>query len=184
MSSVLHGLTWEDIKDLPETAGRTEIVDGELVLSPAPSSRHQEIATALGALIYPFVKRNRLGRFFSSPVHVILAPRVNYEPDLCFVAAERAELLEGPALVGPPDLAIEILSESNPAHDKVTKLRHYEQYGVREYWIADPQAEHITVYSLDTRGRYEKLGDFAPGQPTSSRILDGLKLDPADVFSP
>ena len=86
MSSALKNLTWADIRDLPEDAGRTEIIDGELYFAPVPSERHQRIATALGAAIYPHVRRLGLGKFYSSAVHVILAPHVNFEPDLCFFA--------------------------------------------------------------------------------------------------
>ncbi len=181
MPSVLQALTWEDIKDLPESAGRTEIVDGELVLSPTPSRRHQEAATNLGVVITPFVKRHKLAKFYSSAVHVILAPHVNFEPDLCFVARGRTDLGPPPALDGPPDLAIEILSPGNRRHDLVTKLRNYEQYGVREYWIVDLDSERISVYKL-LNDRYAEPESFGPGEAVDSTVLAGLGLDPADVF--
>ena len=181
MPVIAKKLTWDDIKDLPEDAGRTEIVDGDLVMAPAPSYRHQDIATALGAKIYPFVKEHTLGKFFSSAVHVILADHVNYAPDLCFVADSRLDLLKAPVIQGPPDLIIEIMSESNRTHDTVVKFSHYEQYGVREYWLVDPRDDHIHVYSLQ-QGSYVSLGAFAAGGRVETRVLEGLDLDPAEIF--
>ena len=181
MPVIAKKLTWDDIKDLPEDAGRTEIVDGDLVMSPAPSSRHQRIATALGAKIYPFVRQKQLGEFFSSAVHVVLAQHVNYEPDLCFVSHGRLDLVQELVIEGPPDLIVEIMSESNRAHDTVVKFHHYEQYGVREYWIVDPRDDRIHVHSLQD-GSYISLGAFATGELVKTRVLSGLDLDPAEIF--
>ena len=181
MPVIAKKLTWDDIKDLPEDAGRTEIVDGELVMASPPSDRHQEIATALGAKIYPFVKTRGLGKFYSSPVHVILADHVNYEPDLCFLASAHLDLVRSPVIEGPPDLVIEILSERTRQHDRVVKFHHYEQYGVREYWLVDPRDDRIHVYSRK-EGSYVSLGTFAPGECVETGVLQGLDLDPAEIF--
>ena len=182
MSVMVKKLTWDDIKDWPEHHGRTEIVDGELVMSPVPLRRHQKICMRLGARIEAFVEQTDLGEFYSLPVHVILAEDVNYEPDLCFIAKNRLHLLQDPASVdGPPDLIIEVISESNRTHDTVVKFRDYERYGVREYWIVDPREEHIRVYFLDG-GKYASLGVFGRGDRVQSRVLAGLDLDPAGIF--
>ena len=170
MPVIAKKLTWDDIKDLPEDAGHTEIVDGDLVMAPPPSYRHQRIATALGAKIYPFVRENQLGEFFSSPVHVILADHVNYEPDLCFVAGSRSDLLKAPVIQGPPDPIIEIISESNRTHDTTVKFHYYEQYGVREYWIVDPCENSGHVYRLQ-KGSYVALGAFAAGERVETGLL-------------
>ena len=111
MSVATKKLTWDDIKDFPEYHGRTEIVDGTLVMSPVPSGRHQEICTLLGAHITPFVRSRDLGKFYSSPLHIVLAEHVNYEPDLCFISKHRLANPIGAAFFGPPDLIIEIISE-------------------------------------------------------------------------
>ena len=74
MSVAAKKLTWDNIKDWPEDAGRTAIVDGELVRSSTPTTRHQKICALLGAEIFLFVRQNNLGEFLSSPMHVILAP--------------------------------------------------------------------------------------------------------------
>jgi Uma2 family endonuclease len=181
MPVIARKLTWDDIKDLPEDAGRTEIVDGDLVVSPSPSWSHQAIATALGAKIYPFVRDNELGRFFSSPVHVVLSKHGNYEPDLCLLSRDRLHLLRGAVIDGPPDLIIEIISDDNRTHDTVVKFRDYERYGVAEYWLVDPRERVIRVYFLEGRS-YKEAGAFSAGENVVTRKLNGLALDPGGIF--
>ena len=181
MPVIANTLTWDDIRDLPEDAGRTEIVDGDLVVSPSPSWNHQGIATTLGAKIYPFVRNHQLGRFFSIPVHVVLAEHVNYEPDLCLLSRDRLGMLQGAVIQGPPDLMIEIISDDNRTHDTVVKFRDYARYGVAEYWLVDPRSRLIRVCSLDGES-YQDIGSFAPGERVQTNKLNGLILDPSEIF--
>lgn len=183
MSIVLAGkLTWDDIKDLPESAGKTEIVDGELRVSPIAGLAHQRAATRLTVKIGPFVAERSLGEFFGSPVHVILDEHVNFEPDLCFVSKKRKSILRETVIKGAPDLVIEIVSESNRKRDEITKFRYYEEFGVGELWLVDLRDRLIRVYALNER-RYSGVGDFGPGESILSPTLTGLELDPADVFA-
>lgn len=181
MSTALKKLTWADIKDLPESHGRTELVEGELVVSPTPSLRHQIICRRLGAVLAPFVDSRGLGHFFDRPIHVIFSEHVHYEPDLCFISKERRVDLDAAYFEGPPNLIIEVISESNRSHDTVVKYRDYERFGVPEYWLVDPREEHIRVFALE-KGAYRMLGVFGPGEPVASRVLEGVELDPAAIF--
>ncbi len=181
MSVPLKKLTWDDIKDWPEDHGRTEIVDGQLVLSPLPSGRHQKICMNLGLVVVPFTRQHDLGEFYSLPLHVILAEHVHYEPDLSFISKERLHIIQDPVVQGPPDLIMEVISESNRSHDTVVKFGDYEHYGVREYWLVDPRDEHIRIFSLES-GKYVLLGAFGRGDQIVTRVLAGLSLDPAQVF--
>ena len=182
MSVAAAKLTWDDIKDRPEDAGRTEIVNGELVLSPTPASRHQEICTLLGVEIVPFVKKRDLGWMLSSPMHTILALHAHYEPDLCFIRKNRLAIIKENFIDGPPDLAIEVISESNRTHDTVVKFNDYARYGVEEYWLVDPREEEISTWTL-SGGTYELMGRARRGDRVASRVLDGLDLDPANVLA-
>lgn len=74
--------TWDDIKDWPESANRTEIVDGELVVSPVPGNKHNYAATVLASRISHWVFANGLGRFFAQPFDVVLAPDLAFQSDL------------------------------------------------------------------------------------------------------
>jgi Uma2 family endonuclease len=182
MGVAVRKLSWDDIKDLPESAGRTEIVDGELIMSPTAGSRHQQICTALGAELFAHVRENAIGVLFSSPAHVILSKHTHYEPDLCFVAAANRSMIQDAFIEGAPDLIIEVISESNRSHDTVVKFRDYARFGVREYWLVDPRENLISTWQLQG-DRYELLGRAAPGARVTSRVLPELELDPAQVLA-
>lgn len=181
MTTAVHKLTWEDIRDFPETAGRTELVAGELIVSPIPATRHQEVCTKLGIELGLFVRDRDLGTFFSSPTHVILDKHVHYEPDLSFVAKERGLIIAENYIEGPPDLIIEVISESNRTYDTVVKYESYERYDVSEYWLVDPREQHIRVYSLQSSG-FVPLGIFSAGDRVESKVFAELHLDPADAL--
>jgi Uma2 family endonuclease len=182
MGVAVRKLTWEDIKNLPESHGRTEIVDGELIMSPTAGSRHQQICSALGAELYAHVRENRIGVLFSSPAHVILAEHTHYEPDLCFVASQRRSIIKESYIEGAPDLIIEVISESNRSHDTVVKFRDYARFGVREYWLVDPRENVISTWRLH-EDHYELLARAAPGVKVTSQVLPSLPLDPARVLA-
>jgi Uma2 family endonuclease len=181
MSVAIKKLTWDDIKDWPESHVRTELVDGRLMMSPVPARRHRRISQRLGRVVEPFVESRDLGEFYDGPINTVLDQHVHYEPDLCFIAKDRLRLWDPVAFHGPPDLVIEVISESNREHDTVTKFRDYARYGVREYWLADPAANEIQVWALES-GQYSAVGTFRRGQRVTSRVLEGLRLDPAQVF--
>ena len=181
MSVALKKLTWDDIRDLPETHERTELIDGEFVVTPIPSRQHQRICSKLGKLVERFVLERDLGEFYMHPIHVALSEHFQYEPDLCFIGKGRDDDPESPIFSGPPDLVIEVISESNRTHDTVVKYRDYERFGVREYWLVDPREQHIRVFALEGK-EYVSLGVFGRGDMVVTRVLDGLTLDPAQVL--
>jgi Uma2 family endonuclease len=182
MGVAVKRLSWDDIKDLPESAGRTEIVDGELIMSPTAGSRHQQICSLLAVELGLHVRSGLLGVLFSSPMHVILATHTHYEPDLCFVARERRSIIQESFISGPPDLVIEVISESNRTHDTVVKFRDYARFAVSEYWLVDPRENLISTWRL-VGDPYELLGRAGSGDLVTSRVLPELRLDAAQVLA-
>jgi Uma2 family endonuclease len=173
--------TWDEIKDWPESNVRTELVDGELVVSPSPTPRHQDTVLRLTLCLSEHLKEKNLGKLFLGPLDVVLDEAVVYQPDLFFITEARIAVSQSEKFEGPPDLAIEVISEHNRSHDTSVKFRHYEQYGVREYWMVDHRDQHIRVYSL-ADGKYELVGAFEAGSQLKSMVLPEFKLDPADVL--
>jgi len=108
------------------------------------------------------VREKRVGVLFSSPIHVILSKHTHYEPDLCVVAAQRRSIIQEAYIEGPPDLIIEVISESNRSHDTVVKFHDNARFGVREYWLVDPRENLISTWRLQG-DHYELLGRTAPG---------------------
>ncbi len=181
MAVAAKAYTWDDIKDWPETAERTEIVHGDLIVSPSPSDPHAGANTELGLALGAYVKQHRLGRMYIAPMDIVLAPDVVYEPDLCFVHRDRLDVIQHTHIAGPPDLTVEIICESNRSHDTVVKFADYARYGVKEYWLVDSREQTISTYALSGT-EYQLLTHASGDDVVVSRVLDGLQLRAADVF--
>jgi Uma2 family endonuclease len=88
---------------------------------------------------------------------------------------------------GAPDLVVEVLSPGSLRLDQFVKFGAYERAGVREYWLADPKARDVIVYSLPANGNgreYVELGQFGPGEKLTSSVLAGLEVAVDDLFAP
>ena len=99
------------------------------------------------------------------------------EPDILFVAKENLDRIKKNRLVGPADLAVEIVSPESRKSDRQTKFLEYEQAGVKEYWLIDPEREQVDFYRLNERGVYQTV-PLAEGV-FRSEVLKGLELDTA-----
>ncbi|MGH7343054.1 MAG: Uma2 family endonuclease, partial [Candidatus Rokuibacteriota bacterium] len=140
------GLTYEDYVGLPDDGRRYEILDGELEVSPAPAPKHQAVSRNLVILLHGHVQPRGLGSVYYAPIDVILARDSILQPDLVFIASRRPSIVTERAIEGPPDLAIEILSPWSDRRDRVAKAELYARYGVRHYWIVDPETRKLEMY--------------------------------------
>lgn len=106
------------------------------------------------------------------------------EPDLLFVATSRASIITENNIQGPPDLVVEILSESTRRTDEIIKRKLYERYGVPEYWIVDPELNTVKVYRLIGE-RYDRVAELAEesGHELTTPLLPGLRISLAAVFA-
>lgn len=151
--------TYDDYCTLPEDMSRRyELFHGDLYMVPAPTTRHQRVLRRLLGIIDRHVTAMELGEIFVAPVDVILGQgdaREVAQPDIVFIAEARRELIKLHGIEGAPDLAVEILSPGTEGRDRGYKLKMYARYGVREYWIVDPEAQTVDVY-------LSRLDDFAP----------------------
>jgi len=142
--------TYSEFARLP-TSGSTrhEIIDGELVETPAPTSRHQEIVSYLLWRLYDFAREHGLGKVFPAPLDVLFAEGDYLEPDVIFVKDAHTHLITDRGVEGPPDLVVEVLSPSTEARDRGVKLERYRFYGVPEYWVVDPDTRTLEVWDLE-----------------------------------
>ena len=164
---------------LPESEGRVqELLDGELVVSPTGIWRHSRIIGQLQAQLSAQVDARRLGQTATQQT-VILDERNAPQPDVAVIVAERLHILQRGYPRGAPDLAIEVLSPSNRAHDLVRKKRIYERLSVREYWIVDGDTETVTRFFLH-RGRYGKCE--VRSRSIRLRILPQVRVDLASIW--
>ena len=158
-------LTYEDYCAAPADK-RYELLDGELIMVPAPNLRHQTVNAEIYAQLRQFIKNQALGTLLYAPCDVLLSETDVVQPDLLFVSREREHLLSGGQNVqGAPDLVVEILSPSTAERDRNDKRALYGRHGVTEYWLVDPIAETVQIHRLEgevllptrTFGREETL---------------------------
>jgi Uma2 family endonuclease len=169
-------LSYDDfLREAPDGSS-LEWVDGRVIeLSPV-SDRHQDLQGFLAALLRHWVEVKRCGVVRAAPFQMKTAPHLaGREPDVLFLATEHLGRLRKNHVAGPADLAIEIVSPESRARDKVEKLREYEEGGVREYWLLDPDARSIEIRLLGDDGRYGLVPPDADGV-LHSRVLEGLWL--------
>ncbi|HET6567019.1 MAG TPA: Uma2 family endonuclease [Rhodothermales bacterium] len=174
--------TYDDLREMPESMERMEIIDGELYMSPsAHVMRHQN---AVGNLFFAFrswVEAHDLGKVFVAPADVVLSQDRVVQPDVFFVSKERLHTV-GAFVSEVPDLVIEVVSPSSAVYDRKTKFALYEESGVPEYWLVDPEDQSIDVYALRENG-YEQIGYFTGDEQARSELLDGFTVEVDTVFS-
>ena len=159
---------------------RYEIINGELLMSPAPDTWHQTWLSQLHVLLTLFVKGKRLGRVFIAPVDVVLDQENTVQPDLIFVAAANVDIVQRRALFGVPDLLVEMVSPSSVRRDRYDKRELYARFGVKEYWIGDPANRAFEILTL-AAGRYELHSSAEERGKVSSLLLPGFEFDLSEL---
>ena len=174
-------LTYEDYCAAPAD-NRYELLDGELIMVPAPNTRHQRVNAEIYAQLRQFIKERSLGTLLYAPCDVLLSDTVVVQPDLLFVSREREHTITAENVRGAPDLVIEILSPSTSDKDRGIKREIYGRHGVTEYWLVDPVAETVSIHR-QRAGVLAATRTFGREQTLRSPLLSGLELHPDDVFS-
>ncbi len=165
---------------LPETNRIIELSKGRLIITPAPTTQHQDISGKLHLLIGNFVLSNNLGKVCYSPLDVRLWPGTIREPDIVFMSKEHKDRITK-KYWGVPDLAVEILSESTEYQDRTEKFDEYAKAGILEYWIIDPDKKVIEVFTL-VEEAYVLFGKWKSGEIAHSKLLDGFQVSVDSIF--
>ena len=178
--------TYEDLLQMPDDGRHYEILGGELVVNAAPVPRHQRVAFRLATILDAHVEANRLGVVYTSPIDVVFTQQWVVEPDVLYICNARKSIVGKTNVVGAPDLAVEVLSDSTRKKDEVIKRRAYEDFGVGEYWIVDPLLESIKIYRRNASGKYERVEDISTeteGATINSPLFPELQISLARVFA-
>lgn len=173
-------LTHADYLLFPDDGQRHELLDGEHYVTAAPRLRHQRISQNLSDALSPFARQHRLGSVFVAPLDVILSDHDVVQPDLMFISNERREI-EQDWVRGAPDLVVEILSPSTRARDEGLKRRIYEERGVREYWVVDPEAEAVRIWRFEEDPQADPTHLDREAELTTP-LLPELRLPVARIF--
>ena len=137
-----------------------EIINNQIFMSPSPLLKHQKILNKINNQLYNFFEANGLGEVFTAPLDVYLDETSNaVQPDIIVVLKENFKIInENGPIHGIPDLLVEILSPNNKEYDLIKKKDLYEHFGIKEYWIVDPETKLALVYKLQ-EGKYQSIGD-------------------------
>ncbi|NBC17308.1 MAG: Uma2 family endonuclease [Bacteroidetes bacterium] len=173
--------TYDDLREMPETMDRYEIIDGTLYMSPSANVwRHQRAAGNLYMMLRHWLDAHDWGEVYFAPADVVMTPDKAVQPDLFVVAKERLDIVDA-YVDGVPDLIVEVVSPSSITYDRKTKYNLYEKVGVREYWIVDPEAHTVDVF-VRREGRFDLLDTFAAGDTAASVLLDGFSAAVDDII--
>ncbi len=168
---------------------RLELFRGKIFpMSPAPNVKHQRVS---GNLYYQFRKafKNQPCQLFTAPFDVRLYNRKKsikaskdiftvVQPDLCVICDEAK--LDERGCNGAPDLVIEILSPGNTKKEMNQKFELYEEAGVLEYWLVEPNDEVVLIYVLNEAEQY--IGLRPATEIVKSAIFPDLAIDLAEIF--
>jgi Uma2 family endonuclease len=176
-------LTYEDYLELPDDGKQYELIEGELILNPAPVPRHQWIVLNIAAELRDYHRRNPGGAVFSAPIDVVLGQDVVLQPDVIVIRAERMEIVGSKNIQGGPSIVVEVLSDGTRRRDEIIKRKLYESYGVDEYWIVDPVIETVKIYRR-IGGAFVRAAEISieSGGEITSPLLPGFALDVNLVF--
>jgi Uma2 family endonuclease len=169
---------------------RIELIKGFLFkMSPAPARRHQELAGNFYAFFWNYLK-NKPCKAYSAPFDVRLPRNKDanasqtitvLQPDICIVCD--LSKLDDRGCVGAPDLVIEILSLGNS--DKEMKLKYdvYEESGVKEYWIVQPEYQNVLIYVLDENGKFVGKHPLTSSDFLTPTIFPDFSIDLSEAFA-
>ncbi|GLU55093.1 Uma2 family endonuclease [Dyadobacter frigoris] len=169
-----------DLQKLPDGPPYYELISGNLSMSPSPTYQHQRILREIFFALHKFVNENNLGEVLCAPLDVEFDDMNVYQPDIFFISKTNSGIIKDSRITGAPDLGIEILF-GNKYHDLNTKRYSYEIFGVREFWLVDPQEKTVEILeNLDMeflRFSYAKHEGIV-----KSKILNGFSIEINDLL--
>ena len=176
-------LTWK-------LSERVELIKGRIFkMSPAPNLFRQKISGIIFGEIWQFLKGHRC-QAFHAPFDVRLPMPANkrkdhkintvVQPDITVICDEKK--LDKRGCIGAPDLVVEILSPGNTKKEMKDKFDIYQNAGIKEYWLVDPEHEFAIIYTLNKKGKYIGSSPYTAGMTITSKVLSGFELLEALLF--
>ena len=142
----IHYMSEEEFLEKAPENQIWELNYGELIVHSPIGYVHKDLDKFLFMTIQYYVNTRELGKVYNSPAAIKLDKDLIYEPDVFFVKKGNKGKIEKYLFVGVPDLVVEVVSPGHELYDKRTKFVNYEKYGVKEYWILDPQKKKYNFY--------------------------------------
>lgn len=168
-----RALTRADLEQVPDDGHRYELVDGVLVVTPAPSVRHQRAVLNLAVLLREACPADL--EVFVAPFAVGLAEDTEMQPDV--LVARRSDLTERD-LPAPPMLVVEVLSPSTRLIDLNLKKARFEVAGTPAFWVVDTAVPRLRAWEL--RGHaYVEVADASGDERFAAQVPFAVDVVPA-----
>ncbi len=143
MPETLERWTAARVRELPDDGNRYEVVDGELLVTPAPSWKHQDVVGELFVMLRAYCRSLDLGHAVFSPADIELDPATLVQPDVFVVPPHEGQQPRRWQDIRKLLLVVEVLSPSTARADRTVKRKRFQQAGVPEYWIVDVDARLV-----------------------------------------
>jgi Uma2 family endonuclease len=170
-------MTVAEFFELPETNQPIELISGKMMVRPTPMLNHQRVALKVLFLLDRLIPD---GEVLQSPIGLYLDEENVIQPEISWIAANSRCVIGERWLEGAPDLVVEVLSAGWKLHDRKTKFNLYQKYGVREYWMIDPEEEYVEVYRHEN-GSFVRQGVYGPDETFESAVL-GKSVELKAIF--
>ena len=178
MSIVSYPLTYADLeRERAVTRDRLELIEGEIVVTPAPTPLHQRIAGRL----YSLFNQELPEQVSFAPIDVQLAETTIGQPDIVVVLSEIEANVRASRIECAPSIVEEVISPSATARDTVTKRSLYARHAVPDYWLVDPVARLMMIQSGPENARYQV--EQTSEDVAVSATIGGLAADLAELFA-
>ncbi|HEX9973494.1 MAG TPA: Uma2 family endonuclease [bacterium] len=174
--------SYQDYFELPDDGNKYEIIEGELIMSPAPYTIHQEVMLNIAVELVNFVRKTKIGKIYVAPTDVVISDINVVQPDILFITSEKLQIITAKNIKGVPDLIIEIISPATGYYDLSGKKDIYEKFGVREYWTVDPMKQRVDIY-LNFEHKFELHQRLEKKGIVKSNILKGFEIDLETIFN-
>lgn len=158
-----------------------ELIDGQLIEEPSPTTDHQDISRELAGSLWVWNRKAKAGQFWFAPSDVVLSEHDVLQPDLYFIQKSRLAIVRDGRTYGPPDLVVEILSPANARLNRLQKKAIYARHGVKEMWMIDPPGRIVHVYRFE-RDAGRPARTFGAGDILASPLLPGFSVPVGELF--
>ena len=182
LSTHARPITRHEYALIPFGAPNYQLIEGDLVMAPSPSSFHQDILINLAGLFRDYLRAHPIGKIYVAPLDTYLSDLNVYQPDLLFIRKENYAIIEEHGIEGAPDLVVEILSKTSGKYDLGVKRSVYARTGIEELWIIDPAKRTLALYRLSENAD-TPAATYRAKQRFTSTLLPGLTIDLPSVFA-
>jgi Uma2 family endonuclease len=172
--------TLADLEHTPDDGRRYELIDGGLIVSPAPGRLHQRVALRLAMLLVQACPPEF--EVMIAPFGIVFGDDTELQPDV--LVARRADLTDK-NLPAPPVLAVEVLSPSTRIIDSHVKRERFERAGTPAFWVVDPVARpdeaRLIAWELGDDGRYRQVADVVGEAEYTAKVPYPVTVRTADL---